>query len=466
MATTECTQVDVAVIGAGPSGTAAAIHAAEAGVDVALIDEHPQAGGAIWRGLANASGSRRQTLLRDYPDGGAMLDRLGAAKLRRIHAATVWEVTRDRVIFYSQAGVARQLAARRIILANGALERPMPFPGWTMPGVLTAGAAQIMLKTSGITPPGPVVMAGSGPLVLLVAAQLLEAGQPPEAIIDTTPRDNWKSALRHLPVQSSARQILAKGLKLKRDLRRAGIPVYRGATDLEALGDGTVSGVRFRHRAHMTTLNCSTLLVHCGVVPNTQISRAIGLDHVWDETGQFWRPHVDDMQRSSVAGILIAGDGGGIAGAEAAVHSGRIAAMAALDGLADVAETAFDHARKALARHMAIRPFLDTFYAPAAEFQRPGNDTIVCRCEEVTAGQIRQLVRQGCHDPNAVKSLGRAGMGPCQGRYCGQTVSHLVAEVRNEPVSDVGYFRLRPPIKPVTLGELASLTPDEARNDG
>jgi NADPH-dependent 2,4-dienoyl-CoA reductase/sulfur reductase-like enzyme len=338
---------------------AAAIRAAEAGVSVALLDEHPEAGGVVWRGLVGASGARKQSLARDYPTGFTMLDQLEGAKLARIFGATIWEVTRDRVISYSQGGTARQLAARRIILATGALERPMPFPGWTLPGVLTAGAAQIMLKTSGLTPPGPIVMAGSGPLLYLVAAQLLEAGQPPAAIVDTTPRENWLKALHHIPLRASAWRMIARWLSWQRKMRRSGVGVHRGASDLVALGDRQISGVRFQCRGQAVDLPCATLLLHSGVVPNVQLTRAIGLDHFWDELGQAWHPHTDDMGRTRIDGILIAGDGAGISGAEAAVHSGRLAALAALDRLAEISDEEIGHERKARARYLPVRPFLD-----------------------------------------------------------------------------------------------------------
>lgn len=458
-------RADIAVIGAGPSGMAAAMRVAKAGVSVVLLDEFPEAGGAVWRGLANASGERKQRLTRDYSAGFEMLERFSGKALEHKRGAKVWEVSRDRVISYSQGEVAKQLTARRIILATGALERPMPFPGWTIPGVLTAGAAQIMLKTSGLVPAGPVVMAGSGPLLYLVAKQLLEAGHPPEAIIDTTPRKNRHRALRHLPMRASAWASIAKGLSWQRKLRRSGVDIHRDASKLKAHGEAEVEKIRFQSRGQSFDLPCTTLLIHTGVVPNVQLSRAIGVAHVWDDAGLAWRPRTDDMGRTDVDGILVAGDGAGIAGAGAAVHSGRLAALAALEDLADADDAEVARETTARQKQRALRPFLDRLFTPHPDFLRPEDDTIVCRCEGVTAGQIRQLVAQGCHDPNAVKSLGRAGMGPCQGRYCGLTVAQLVAEVRGTLPAEAGYFRLRSPVKPVTLAELAGLGEPEDGND-
>jgi NADPH-dependent 2,4-dienoyl-CoA reductase/sulfur reductase-like enzyme len=208
------------------------------------------------------------------------------------------------------------------------------------------------------------------------------------------------------------------------------------------------------------------LLIHAGVVPNVQLSRAIGLAHIWDQGGLAWRPETDDMGRTEIDGIVIAGDGAGIAGADAAVSSGQLAALAALGGLAEIAEIEIARTKDALALHRKNRPVLDALFAPRAEFLRPADDTIVCRCESVTAGQVRQLVEQGCGDPNAVKSISRAGMGPCQGRYCGLTVSQLVAEMRDISPAEAGYFRLRAPATPVTLAELAGLELPEDGDGG
>ena len=158
----------------------------------------------------------------------------------------------------------------------------------------------------------------------------------------------------------------------------------------------------------------------------------------------------------------MAGDGGGINGALAAEYQGRIAGLRAAERLGKPPATgALAAARKALARERSVRPFLDTLYAPSAEFLNPPDTAVVCRCEEVSAGQLRDHVRAGCLGPNQTKAFGRAGMGPCQGRYCGLTVSEIIAAARGLSPAEVGYYRIRPPIKPITLGELAELPSDD-----
>jgi len=188
--------------------------------------------------------------------------------------------------------------------------------------------------------------------------------------------------------------------------------------------------------------------------------------HHWDETQLCFVPEIDEWGRSSVAGVSIAGDGGGIAGAEAAAETGRLAALEAAWQLGKNDDFARDrHAgpyRAALAEARHGRRFLDVLYRPAAAFRRPGGDTLVCRCEEVTAQQVLDAVKGGATGPNQLKSFLRCGMGPCQGRLCGLTVTELIAKARNTAPGEVGYYRLRPPVKPITVAELASLPQSDA----
>ncbi len=189
---------------------------------------------------------------------------------------------------------------------------------------------------------------------------------------------------------------------------------------------------------------------------------AAGCAHEWDPAQICWRPRTDDWGETSLPGIAVAGDGAGIFGAQAAEHAGRIAALGALVRLGRLSGEKSHHRSKphrlALARECKARPFLDALFRPGKSFRIPGQpETLVCRCEEVTAGRIRETVAAGCAGPNQLKAFCRAGMGPCQGRFCGLTVSELIAEETGRPMAEVGYYRLRPPVKPLLLEELANL---------
>ncbi|MBV8776383.1 MAG: (2Fe-2S)-binding protein, partial [Alphaproteobacteria bacterium] len=203
------------------------------------------------------------------------------------------------------------------------------------------------------------------------------------------------------------------------------------------------------------------LLLHEGVIPNIQISLALGLEHRWDAAQLCWRPVADEWGATSLPTVAIAGDGAGIAGAEAAALTGRLAALdaAALLDKLDPAERdrRARPIRKALKRELAIRPLLDALYRPAPPVLVPPDDIVACRCEEVTVAQIRRAARLGAPGPNQAKAFTRCGMGPCQGRLCGPTVSAVMADALGKPIAEIGTYRPRAPYKPITLRALAGL---------
>ncbi len=451
---------DVAVIGAGPAGLAAAAVSARAGLATVLFDEQPAAGGQIYRAVANSPIAAGTLLGDDYWRGRSLVDAFAASGAQYVPGATVWSLSREREIGVSHGGAARIVRAARVILATGAIERPFPIPGWTLPGVMTSGAAQILLKTAALVPGGRIVLAGSGPLLWLLASQLLAAGAEIAAILDTAPRANWRRALPHAPA-FLASPYFRKGLALLRSVRRR-VRVIGGVSALAAEGSGRLEAARFATARGEQRMPADLLLLHQGIVPNVNLAMAAGIRHRWDEAQACFVPERGEGGATALDGIAIAGDGGGIGGAEAAAEEGRLAAIAAIRALrpgADLgeAETA---ARGSLARWRRGRRFLDAFYRPA--FAPPSGGTIVCRCEDVTAREIAAAVAQGCTGPNQLKAFTRCGMGPCQGRMCGLTVTQLIAALRGVSPAEVGHYRLRPPVKPLTLGELAGLPASNA----
>ncbi len=451
--------VDLAIVGAGPAGMAAAALAAELGLDTVLIDEQDAPGGQIYRPIERAP--QASPLGADYLAGRALAAALRGSTARYRPATTVWHIDPDgsagATLSLIADGRSETVVARRILLATGAIERPMPLPGWTLPGVMTVGAAQILLKTADLVPEGRVVLAGQGPLLYLVAAQLARAGAPPAAVLETTPAANYMAAARHLGAAWTGRRDIAKGLALMLELRRAGIAVQRNLRSLRALGRRQVEAVAWDGGQIAADL----LLLHEGVIPNTQISLGLQLAHQWNAAQLCWRPVVDAWGRTSHPAVAIAGDGTGIAGAAAAALAGRLAALdaAALLGHIDAAKRDGHAAplRAGLAREHAVRPFLDALYRPADDVLNPDDAVIACRCEAVTAGQVRRAVRLGAPGPNQLKAFTRCGMGPCQGRLCGPIVGAMSARARGVPTADVGTYRPRAPYKPITLGALAAV---------
>lgn len=452
--------IDLLIVGAGPAGLAAAIEARSLGLSVALLDEQAAPGGQIYRGVDASSEKSRSVLGEEYAAGAALTREFSTSGAQHIAGAAVWNVGRDLQINYLLQGANKSLQARHILLASGAMERPFPVPGWTLPGVMGAGAAQILYKSAGALPTEPVVLAGCGPLLYLLASQYLEAGVKLKAVVHTTTTSAYLRAAHHLPGALLGWRDLRKGVRLLRHLRSHQVPVYAGAEHFAIEGAEHAEAIRFTHRGRTHRIESSLVLLHQGVVPNTQFSWALRAKHRWDEAQLCWVPETDAYGQIEDTGIYLAGDCRGIVGAKASASQGRLAAIAIASRLGPRAGKDL-HQRESAVRaemrgQLQIRPFLDALYRPADSHRMPPDDSvIVCRCEEVTAGQIRKYTELGCQGPNQTKAFGRCGMGPCQGRLCGLTVTELIAQSRGVSPAEVGYYRIRPPIKPVTLGELA-----------
>lgn len=446
---------DVLVVGAGPAGLSAALELQNYGISVAVADDQPAPGGRIFAAIETreAHGSEDR--------GGAnLVARFRAGGGEYLPSAEVWQFEPGPRVFLSQGGAARMVETSFILLATGAQERPMAFPGWELPGVMTIGSAQILLKTARQIPDEPVWLAGSGPLMLLYAQQLVSAGGKVAGILDTTPRGRILAAS---PLVLGALDYGWRDL-----LRGAGwlfanrrFKVVRHVTGLKGIGEDRLTSVQYE-TADGTAgeVPASVLLVHDGVIPSVHAAKAAGCEHRWNPRQRCFEPVIDDFGRSSEPTVFIAGDGGSIAGARAAIISGKLAAIGiALAADATTETDALASAaplRKKLASARRFRKLIDRLYPPVE--LKLTDETMLCRCEEVTAGRVRtMLAGRELAGPDGVKIATRVGMGPCQGRQCGLNLTRLIAETHGKEPSDVGFLRIRPPIKPLTLRELASL---------
>lgn len=455
------------VIGAGPAGLAAALAAREAGLAVTVVDQNPAPGGQIYRGLGAASSAQRAALGADYRRGEKLLADFVACGAQLLHEAQVWDITQAGVALWREER-CELLPADQIILATGAMERPSPLPGWTLPGVMHAGAVQILMKQPGLVPSGRVALLGNGPLLLLLARQLRAAGVDLVGFLDTSPRGALLRALPHLPRALRALPELMKGLELLRGLAASGQAHWRldRAPRIEAEGEHL--RLDFLAQGEPRSLEADLVLLHHGVIPNTQLTRLLRLPHHWDAAQQAWRPRVGRWGETSRGNLRIAGDAAGIDGALAAEAAGRLAGLgAALAAGRLHASQAQARARPwegLLRRQRALRPLLDALYAPPPWLLRPADEVTVCRCENVSAGTIRAMAQLGCRGPNQTKFFARCGMGACQGRMCGDSVTQLLAEVTGLAIEEVGQYRLRPPLVPIPLAALATLAqgPPEA----
>lgn len=446
---------DVLVIGAGPAGMSAALELQARGLAVVVADDQPTPGGRIFAAIE----SRRAHDAEDQR-GAALVAQFRASGGTLLPAAEVWQIEPGPRVFLTQGGRARMLEPQFVLLATGAQERPVPFAGWQLPGVMTVGGAQILLKTARQIPDGPIWLAGSGPLLLLYAHQLITAGGTVAGILDTTPPDARRSAAKFLPaaLRYGWRDML-RGLGWMLRLRK--LKVIRDIATIEAAGGDRLDTVHYTTRGGASgAIATRLLLVHDGVVPGLHGTLSAGCEHHWNPAQKCFQPILDDFGASSDPTIYVAGDGASIIGARAAMLSGRLAAIgiarAAGKLQAADANVAAAPLRRALASARSFRHFIDALYPPAE--MQISDATLICRCEEVTAGQVREaLVGRPQLGPDGVKIATRAGMGPCQGRQCGLTLTRLVAEVHGHAPGDIGFLRIRPPLKPLTLGELATL---------
>ena len=493
--------VELAIVGAGPAGMSAAITAREHGIDVLVLDEQAAPGGQIYRNVETVAAGRpnaARVLGEDYVAGAAVARAFRGCGARYSPRTPVWEVstvarradgTAPFELGALRDGVARMVHARCVIVATGARERPVPVPGALLPGVMGAGGVQSLLKGSGLVPDVPVVIAGSGPLVYLIAWQLVRAGAPVRAVLLTTPPDRRGVGGRFLRAAGALPQALAmpgelgKGLGWRYALAGRGVKVLR-AGGLAIEGRERAEAVRFTHRGRERSIDASLVLLHEGVVPNAHLTLAAQLDHVRDDRRHAFRPVADEWGGTSEHGVLVAGDCARILGANAAADSGRLAALEAAHRLGRIDARrrdalAMPH-RASLERRRRFQAFLDRMFEPGPAVLRPSDPAVtVCRCEEVTVAEIEHVIARGCPGPDQAKAFTRCGMGPCQGRMCATVVSGMFAGRRGAgadagiaargnagtragsatgvDAGAGGHYRIRPPVKPLTVGELAAL---------
>jgi thioredoxin reductase/bacterioferritin-associated ferredoxin len=455
---------DAIVIGAGPAGLACGTELADKGLSVALLDEQAGPGGQIYRNITRASKRQHAVLGADYTEGLALVRAFENAPLDYLPRTRVWQAEPTGDVFMSRDGASGKLNARYLVLSTGAMERPVPFPGWILPGVMTCGGISNLFKDASLFPKEPVVVAGSGPLFWLVAKHLFDLNVPIMAILDTTPAGQLVPALKKMPRAARRPGYLMKGVGMIGSVKfaavRAKVPIYSHVKNLRASGEDRLELVQAECKGRTLRFEVSTLLVHEGVLPNTALLRQAGCKHVWDPVQRYWHPQVTEEGRSNRESVFVAGDGNFVHGAKPAALKGRLTALAIAKEMRRFSKAEYERQstplKKELARELLPRPFIDTLYAPRKDLYTLPDDAVVCRCEGITAGRIRELVALGYSDHNEIKAMIRCGMGPCQGRMCGPAINEIVAGSSGLSPVNTRQLRIRPPIKPVSLQEMAN----------
>ena len=439
----------VVIVGAGPAGISAARTLLDHGIRACLVDEGLRGGGQIYRRqpegfqrtarqLYGFEASKAEAVHRTLDELAPLID----YRPRTL----VWNAEDQRLDLLTDDH-ADSLEYSRLIVATGATDRILPVPGWTLPGVYSLGAAQIALKYQGCAIGERVALCGSGPLLYLVAYQYAKAGATVVAVLDSAP---FSAQCRALPALLGQPATLAKGLYYRAWLTAHGVPVHQGATLAQIDGEQRVSGIRWGTH----TLACDAVAFAHALRSETQLADLLGCAFAWNPLNRAWLPTRDSAGRSSVEGVYLAGDGAGIMGADAAQMAGERAALALLED----AGIAIDQQRPAvlerqLARIQRFRQGLESAFPFPEHWAAQAPDRLmVCRCEEVSAGDIRAVVDEGHWEINRVKAHCRVGMGRCQGRMCGLAAAEIVAERSGRNVEDVGRLRGQAPIKPLPFG--------------
>ncbi|MFM0401664.1 FAD-dependent oxidoreductase [Paraburkholderia aspalathi] len=471
----------VVIVGAGPAGVRAAETLVAAGVKPIVLDENARWGGQIYRQPpANGAFQRSKKTLYGFETHKAeALHSTMATLLPHLDYrpdTLAWACAPGRLDTL-HAGREISVPFSHLIIASGATDRVLPVPGWTLPGVYTLGAAQVALKAQGCAIGQRVVLAGTGPLLYLVAYQYVKAGAQVVAVLDTSPLSQQIAAAPKLAWQPAT---FAKGLYYVGWLKMHGVRIERDVNLIGIRGDQGVSAIEWRSStdgSKSETVACDAVGISFGLKPETQLADLAGCRFRFDTHNRCWLPELDPAGRSTVRGIYLAGDGAGIAGADAAELAGRRTALALLDDLG-IAHPRGPGMRDAVAldrslqRIAVFRQGIEAAFAPPAKCaaQWP-DDMTVCRCEEIDAGTLRRCIRGGeANEINRLKALTRVGMGRCQGRMCGEAALTLLAEETGKPLEAVGRLRSQPPVKPIPLSPAmyaddVTEIPEEARDE-
>ena len=457
---------ELVVVGAGPAGMAAALEAADMGADVLLVDNRRGSGGQYFKQPAEGFAIDEAALDAQYRAGRGLIARLAASSVRVLRETRVWGSSGPDRLFAVSPTRRYVLRPRGVVLATGAFERAVPFPGWTLPGVMTAGAAQTLLRSYLVAPGRRVLVAGNGPLNLQVAAELCAAGVDVVAVAETAAIFRPGAALHLAGLAISSTRYAAQGLGYLRQLRR--VPLLARSSVVAAGGQDRVEWAEVARldphgrpiEATRRRLAVDAVCLGHGFLPSAELAGLLGCAQSPDPGSGMLTVVRDSLGRTSVKGVWSAGDGGRIGGAQVAQVMGARAGLDAARALGHVGPTSTARERRldrALARHERFqRSLWRLFDGPRLVDQLADPDTIVCRCEEVTLGELHAAATPWSAGAGALKRLTRAGMGKCQGRYCGPIVAEIARRASGEPLGARSGFAPQAPSLPTPLCALAS----------
>jgi NADPH-dependent 2,4-dienoyl-CoA reductase/sulfur reductase-like enzyme len=452
---------DVIVVGAGPAGIRAAVEARLAGAEVLVLDEAPRPGGQIYRQLpAEMRPRARDPLGSSRAKSRPLLEDLARAGATVLCGAEVWGVLPGRVLLVNHAGRAAVLRAGALVLAPGAYDRPAAIPGWTLPGVVTAGGVTALVKAQRVLPGRRALLAGTGPLLLAAATALIHGGAHVVGIAEAAPRRALLGLLRRPGIAAQTLEVITA---LWRPIwAHHGLVRIEGTEGVERAVVARLDDAWRPVAGTERSLDVDTVVLGYGLVPSPELADLAGCSLAYDSGRGGWIPVADSerLMATSSAGVFVAGDGAGIGGADVAEAEGRLAGLGAAAHLGRLdavkARRLAAPALRTLRRFRAFRRTLGAILAP-----RPGlyemttDDTIVCRCEEVSGAEIRVAIEEGARQVTEVRAVTRAGMGLCQGRLCVPTVAGLLGRWAGVSPEAAGRLPPRLPARPVPIPMLA-----------
>lgn len=446
---------DLLIVGGGAGGLSAAIAARQAGASVIILDERKVGGGQYFKQSAVSAPLDAQ-----QSAGAELLAHALAAGAELIGEVEIWGAFDGLLFLAEHKGAALIARPRAAIIATGAYERPEIRPGWTLPGVMTTGAAQTLWRSYRTLPGKRVAIVGSGPLNLQVGQELAQGGAEVVLIAERAAAP-WVRPVAAASLALAGPGLVLTGLRTLHALRKRGVLVRHG-TALDRI-DVAKGGLRVTLTGGAAPVVADAVLMNAGFDPQNEILRLLGAEATYDPAFGHLRVTRDDTCATTVPGLYAVGDCAGLGGAPAAMAEGRIAgrAAAAALGFGDGYDTFAD--QRTLTRARRFQRHLWTLHDVAPRLPDVPDDTLICRCEEIDAGQIRAGLSEKPGHAGTLKRATRVGMGRCQGRYCGPVAARLVAAATGTAVEDRSYFAPRVPIKPVAIS--AILAAEEALKD-
>lgn len=459
---------DLLVIGGGPAGLSAALKSSKHGVKTAIIEERITLGGQIFKRLGvGFKGPSAASLGKDYARGAELISAIEKSNVEVFDSTQVVSIE-DSIVYTTHPNFGtRAFKYKNLIIAPGAYDRPVVFPGWTLPGVMTAGAVQTLVKTQQLSPGKKILFAGSGPLALAFSAQLLELGAPVYKVLESSHPPKLSELLRLTAALSGNWNLISDAIRYRSILLKKSIPFKYRRLVVKAEGQGRVESVTHCKvdqewrpiKGTEEVESVDLLCVGYGFFPSHEIFRFLGCSFVYDENQGGFKVEKDQWGETSVPGIFAAGDGTGVTGSYSAIAQGALAGLkvAFLHGnlnelqLRNLAKSYFrelsnrNRFQKALNHMFDVRPGI---------YELADDQTIICRCESVKKSGIDSVI-ESTSDISVVKAYTRAGMGLCQGRNCQRQIAAMISKRHALPFSEIPFATPRFPFKPVEIGLIA-----------